>query len=615
MIEVKYFAADEDINKSGKELFISLSYSADGLEYEETLNGSDLSEIGRHIKAVKPIINYVNLFGKGIDLYDPTVKFGERHDYYGYITPRDARTADGNVLTIRFEGNVVPDLSNGLTVVFNKYSCKTIDVNAYDDRENEYQLGSMQNENGLPEITHIDFEDLTWNHIEEIKITFSGLLENQPINIMGVVLGRFIDIKDIKSFDMIREVNPIGDNLSINEMNVSAVVKGDFNSKYGQKILIYDNDELLETDFVKAIKEEDVFTSPDGNTAESLYSFKTRSELDLTDKTHGVYPYETTVDATYDYDVSEGWNNRIITVSDVLNHVETTYGHSVHIPDFVTDNVREEIYSTRLSPFMKPSSIRQILQQIAWATCCGIDTTVPQSSDYDDTVYNINLIPFFASDETEPDIVLNNSDNRILKTSVSQGQKYSKIVWVKPKYYVNPNSVSLGQIEMRHVDYEQYEGELQRDTPFDLERTAIPDSTIIHQELYYIISPFKVRILMNGRMPTNIFNTEADGWTYDKYEERTEIETGISNGDVLEIANQTVYPIDDTLKIAQLKKWYSNNNTLSATVVDGDNSIQLGKVLKIQLKNGKYFQGIITKIVRNRVEDDHTVSLEAHEWN
>jgi hypothetical protein len=68
------------------------------------------------------------------------------------------------------------------------------------------------------------------------------------------------------------------------------------------------------------------------------------------------------------------------------------------------------------------------------------------------------------------------------------------------------------------------------------------------------------------------------------------------------------------LKSAQLKKWYSKNNTVKATVAD-NNDLKIGKILKIQLLDGNYFQGIITKAERSNVGNKHLIDLEAHEWN
>ena len=103
---------------------------------------------------------------------------------------------------------------------------------------------------------------------------------------------------------------------------------------------------------------------------------------------------------------------------------------------------------------------------------------------------------------------------------------------------------------------------------------------------------------------------------YEKTETIIEIDTGIKNAGTLEISKQSLY-LESFIeaKANMLKKWYSKNNTLQATVVDNDSEIQLGKILKIQLKKGNYFQGIITKVIRNNIGDLHTVDLEAHEWN
>jgi len=586
MIKVRYFAAEMDSEKYGefKTLF---SNSADN---EHELMVGKLEYVDG-VKTAQPISNYANFFGQGIDLFDNSVTLGDENDYFGYITPADAVGDAENVISITWDGTKTPNLSNGISILFNKYTCKRAILKSVDDSENETVILDVQNDNELPENLHFDFsmdaDTVHDNHIVGFKIEFLGLLDYQPINIQGIALGKIIDIDNIMSFDMLSETNPIGDDLSINETNISAVIEDDFFSEYGQKVFVYDDEELIEENIVKSIEETDT----------DIYDFKIRSKVDKTDKIQFAYPFSTYGEGV----VSEvDWGRHDLVFESVLNAMyDATDVPLDAIQDDGTDT--PSVWDTVLSWFYPPSNLRQVLQQLSWASCCGIDTT------YSDKVM---FVPFYAKESVTPDITISNDDDRILKTSVKKGTIYSKIVWKKTKYKFGGYAQDLGtyNIEQR-VNGSQFGATIVKDVPFEIERTSLDEST---SGLWYSASPFVLDIGMDD---TDVSSVSIEGWEAKKYEETVEILTGNSNGETLEITNQMIYPIDDTAKKEQLKKWYSHNNTLSATVVDNDSEIRVGKVVKIQLKKGGYFQGIVTSVVRNNVSVYHTVDLEAHEWN
>ena len=265
--------------------------------------------------------------------------------------------------------------------------------------------------------------------------------------------------------------------------------------------------------------------------------------------------------------------------------------------------IPEEIKQIKLSPFLPKTNIRKILQQIAWASCCRIDTTYSNS---------INLIPFLAQENFEPDIIINNSDDRILKTQVKKGTQYSKIKWIKTKYFRENEESELGEVELRWNQMDAgFYGSLISDTPIFPTQVGMNVRFEINDPYNFGIS-YRPEDAPEDKSP---YTVNVLGYKYSKYEETIEIPLDNSSGDILEINNQELYPIDDTQKIAQLKKWYSKNNTLTATVVDNNNEIKLGKIIKIQLRKGDYFQGVITNVSRTNINDYHTVELEAHEWN
>lgn len=567
MINVKYYAAEKD----------DLYSLQDNSEEAPPISSGTLYDIQNKIKDSTPIFNYASFFGNGIDLYDESIEFGNEADYYGFILPP---TQDEQIIKVSLYD--IEAIENGITIVFNKYTCGKIVI-----EKNGEILGSAEAESGklLPEKVHIDFilSNAGWS---DINIIFSQFDSNTPINIQGIILGKVIDIDDITSFDMISETNPISDDLAINETNISAVIPSDFYSEEGQKMKIFDNDNLLENNVLKSAEETDV----------DLYNIKSRSVLEDMDKIQADY-----FNMGFGINTDVDYNTYFRTVGEVL----TAAGINVKIP--------EEVANQYVSQYLKPSSKRKILQQVAWALCCGIDTT---NSDIP------VLIPFFASDTVTPDIVINNSDDRILKTSIKNDTKYSKIIWKRAEYLKNDEFEIINSISLLRTD--EINGktfEYTTDEPISV-FTDARDFNATN------ISPYKhtVYILPNPQYNGLTFGGAVKGYKYLKKEESVEILLDNKNGETLEISNQAIFPVvknsttglsefDGSKKLAQLKKWYSNNNTLSATVVDDNSEIKVGKVVKIQLKKGNYFQGIVTKVVRNNIGTYHTVDLEAHEWN
>ena len=321
---------------------------------------------------------------------------------------------------------------------------------------------------------------------------------------------------------------------------------------------------------------------------ENIYELKAQNALSALDKKECEYFYNNAAPS-----FTPDWNVENRSLKDAI---ELDLNIDVDYP--------EELAGEMLSPFLQKCSARKLLQQIAWATCCGVDTM------YKD---KITLVPFFASETTEPDIVINNSDDRTLKAVVSEGEKYSKILWHKTTYLEDKNLSNLGKVDVKYNEsLGRHCGEIFVDFPCWALDLGTNNYSTFQDNPYHIAvdSDDTADIPKDEAM-----EWEINGYKYIKSTETVEISTGIKNGETLEITNQTLYPIDDSKKVAQLKKWYSANNTLTATIVDNDNQIRLGKVLKIQLKNGKYFQGIVTKLNRSNISNYHTVDLEAHEWN
>lgn len=508
-------------------------------------NGS----ISQYLFENHPIFNYAAFFKQGMNLYDNSLKIGDESEYYGYI---------GNVEKFEvtpFDTQYI-SISNGITVVFDRYSCKRIEVYADD-----VMVASVENENGLPLKTYIPIEgEIVGGNI---TLKFSGYPEKAYVTIKGLMFGKILEINKFFSYNSIAEIRPLGDDLPMNEANFEALLEEDFIDEQNQKIKIYDNLVLYENDFLVSANKPNI----------KKYSIKSRNQLQLLNSDNSI-PY-------YYLDYVEDWN----TISISASHMLQDLGVDVEMPEWFK--------TYYVSPFLKPQSTRKILQQIAWATCCGIDTT------YTD---KIKFVPFLANETTGPDITINSSDGRIKNIELVKGEKYSKIICEIPIFTKDSGIKELGKVEPYQESESENRYNFQTDVPFVYDSMGGGNDMVTSRNPYYInvVSEY-------GGL------REVKGYGYNKQTVKYTVNIQ-PYGDTLTITNQELYPIDMALKSEQLKKWYSKNNTIKATVID-NNDLKIGKILKIQLLDGTYFQGVIVKAERSNIGDKHLIDLEAHEWN
>ncbi|MBQ7800295.1 MAG: hypothetical protein IJ370_07355, partial [Oscillospiraceae bacterium] len=275
MIKIKYYATERE------GLVSHLSH-----DDESPISIKPLSEIEDKIKKSTPVFNFASFFGGGIDLYDETIELGGEDDYYGFVPQRTVSDQSVVISFPRHTGEEAPWLDNGITIEFNKHTCRKITV-----ERNGAILGTAEAEDGeyLSEKVHIAFTtpEESW---DDVNVVFSDFPENAPINLKGVVLGKVVNVDDIMSFDMITETNPISDDLALNETNVTAVIEEDFTSYEGQKVIMYDNDEVLENGILKSSEETDT----------DLYNLKSRNTLQKFDKEKTdyfrLYGFDSTMD-------------------------------------------------------------------------------------------------------------------------------------------------------------------------------------------------------------------------------------------------------------------------------------------------------------------------------
>ena len=579
MIQIRYYA-------SGSEVGDFSLVCNDESPYEST----NIASTQDKVKKITNIFNYANFFNGGIPLDDESIELGDSTDYYGWLIFEDYAT-----VFVDFLGDTKPtNFDNGLDITFNKYTCKYVEVYIETKDDGFIEIGSVYDmDNGLPEKVHIDLGNEAYPNIfntawASLKIVF-GLpaIEGNPINVKGIYFGNIMDIENIFSFDMISETNPISDDLAINEMNLTAYIEDDFTSKGGQIVEIYDNGELYETDVLKSAKEQDL----------DVYEIKSQSKLAAADKIE-LQPFQKEIELYSDFDDNNWSWDKVFTVRDIIEQVKNALSVDVIVEHAVLEQ--------NVIPFAFGNdsvNIRKFLQQLAWATCCRIDTT---NSD------SIKFNAYYEQERIEPDITIDNESGRILTSNIDTGEQYSKILWKIPTYTRSKQYVKIGEIDLTWNDNSgEYEGVFVSDTPFYAYQSG-------HSISLTMISPYSVRVssIPEGGKLGETETVSIKGYLYEKLETIIEIDTGIENAATLEISKHPMY-LQSFIqaKANQLQKWYSKNNTLSATVVDNECEVQLGKIIKIQLKKGNYFQGIITKIIRNNIGDLHTVDLEAHEWN
>lgn len=548
---------------------ITATYYAavDTSKYSVSLPSNDIMGDYADTESLKkntPISNYAAFFGKGIPLNDRTLVLAETDTYLGFI---------GNVsyLTIYFSEPTL--IKNGITIVFDRCACKTIEV---------YESGSLKT---LGDNTSEEFELIrpipfeTQTPVSELTVHFYGVPEGDIMTLKGIVLGVSMDINEFFEFNQLTEICPLGDDLPLNEISSTAYLENKFYDEEGQEIVYYDGQKISEDTFL--IESE----------FEQKNHFMVKSQNILSNFSNAITDYA--FNKFSELGVEEDWSNLYFTVEEALAGL---------LPSYVTVKYPEWFGTYKISAFLEPSTARKILQQIAWACCCGIKTSNMSKT--------IEFVPFLADDTVTPKIVISNEDNRILKTKVKKGENYGTVIWEYSKY-TRSEETSLGEITptLLSAENEEYLWGITFDKPTQFLTIGTPNSSSEHTVTY--ITPYSAGgtvFLASQR------NQHVRGGLFTEQKQRIEIDLEGSSDKILTISNQILFPFDTASKVAQLKKWYSKNNTLSATIVD-NGDIKIGEILKIQLDNEKYFTGIITKIERKNISDYHVLEVEAHEWD
>ena len=532
--------------------------------FKKDIFGNELNQ--SNILRSVPIENYAAFFGDGIPLMDNSLILANEDFYFGFISNNQSFWLD---LTIENE-----ETASGLTLIFDRCSCSKIDICLNETVTPSYSFENPEK----PLIWYLPFE--IDKGIRTIEIRLSGF--EQLTTLKGVVVGKNIDFLNYFEFNYLNEIKPLGDDLPINQIESSVYLEDDFYLEENQRLTYYDGSNVLEETFL--INSEFEKKNRCTLTSQNIIS-------QVAEDTFIFPPYY--IDTT-----SESWNNVEIFAKNVIDnlHVKSRFKPNYIFPEW---------FSTyKLSPFLKPSNGRKVLQQIAWCCCCGIKT--------DEKSNTIEFVPFLATESVVPNVVINIEDNRILKSKVAKGENYCKLVLENTVYTENPTVEILSELSLEKGGFDnQWNWEIESSNPIRITDLKYSSGTSAGVWITFS-SPFK----FVGGFSHSDSNVKvwAQGYKYESQKRQFAIDLPNKSNKTLTISNQELYPIDPTLKIAQLKKWYTKNNTLSATLVDyGD--LNVGKILKLELENGGFFTGIITSVERSNISDYHTVNVEVHEWD
>ena len=177
----------------------------------------------QNLKENNAIFNFANFFDSGIDLTDNSLVFGDSSDYYGWMfhgVTEQTPTKDFELVITALE---TIDLADGLTIAFNKgYSCAQIKVYLGETLAATVTAGETENYR-LPAVNKITFTQTQTD--ENIKIVLQERYGATCCpNIKGVYFGNSIDIDEVFDYDHIAEIDPLSNDLPINESNFTAYI-------------------------------------------------------------------------------------------------------------------------------------------------------------------------------------------------------------------------------------------------------------------------------------------------------------------------------------------------------------------------------------------------------
>lgn len=191
--------------------------------------------------------NYISFDGLGIDLDNKYKTFINHQKYKGYcsnsLSDENCNIASNNNYINLKNNNPV---NAPITIKFNGDCCRELVVAfTYEDSHNEYEYVDC---NGELVVIHPPLMDNYYS----VRISYLKTAEpNQRIKISYIKFGEMVELNNLKSVELLEEINVLSDDLPINSFNFSANVPENVELKNGNTINVYSNSKYYGTFYLE----------------------------------------------------------------------------------------------------------------------------------------------------------------------------------------------------------------------------------------------------------------------------------------------------------------------------------------------------------------------------
>lgn len=247
MVEVRYNAVDMNATKK--------LYGSSNESYTNEI--SDVQPTGgiEKLTTYENVANYISFDGLGIDLYDDNSKFYEDGDFVGALSS-NVSDENGNYsgFDMTVEINTADFLANGksVSIEFVGGSCSYCDARLYEVEngvvkpdtpvkpyiEHKYAVFSSKNQN----VANFVFEKIPTTEV--CWVTFIPTKTTHPhsfIKIQRVLVGNVEVLSGVKDINITEEINILGEDLPMNELDCSILSKSPLNFAEQNPLTVYSN--------------------------------------------------------------------------------------------------------------------------------------------------------------------------------------------------------------------------------------------------------------------------------------------------------------------------------------------------------------------------------------
>ncbi len=216
--------------------------------------------------------NYLSFDGNGIDLKDKNKKFYSEGDYVGYISGSvsDSSKQLGNcgLMFNRKSTESFSEFKKGITFVFYGNCCSKMYA--------MYRNGNT--EAFLEEEITVGKEIFTFIPSSEfafLELYFTEtVLPYQSVKLSDIKIGKVTVLDKLQNIELLEEINVLSDDLPINSLNFTAVIKNGNEIKSGNPVTVHSNQKYYGTFYIDEIE----------RIAENIYSVKALNSIKILDK-------------------------------------------------------------------------------------------------------------------------------------------------------------------------------------------------------------------------------------------------------------------------------------------------------------------------------------------